>query len=58
MLAQCYQKLGNKSGAIAEYQKANYLYQQAHDDDGIQQTTTALKVLQANLNTNSSQAKG
>ncbi len=51
MLAQCYQKLGNKSGAIAEYQKANYLYQQAHDDDGIQQTTTALKVLQASLNT-------
>ncbi len=50
MLAQCYQKLGNKGSAIAEYQKANYLYQQAHDDDGIQQTTTALKVLQANLN--------
>lgn len=47
MLAQCYQKLGNKSGAIAEYQKANYLYQQAHDDDGIQETKTALKVLQA-----------
>ncbi|MBS1955080.1 MAG: tetratricopeptide repeat protein [Cyanobacteria bacterium SZAS-4] len=58
MLAQCYQKLGNKSGAIAEYQKANYLYQQAHDDDGIQQTNTALKVLQANLNTQNSDAKG
>lgn len=58
MLAQCYQKTGNKSAAIAEYQKANYLYQQAHDDDGIQQTTTALKVLQANLGTERSDAKG
>lgn len=57
MLAQCYQKLGNKSGAIAEYQKANYLYQQAHDDDGIQQTNTALKVLQANLKTSNSPSK-
>jgi tetratricopeptide (TPR) repeat protein len=48
MLAQCYERLGNKANAIAEYQKANYLYQQAHDDDGVQQTTNALKVLQAN----------
>ncbi|HEY9730838.1 MAG TPA: tetratricopeptide repeat protein [Drouetiella sp.] len=47
-LAQCYEKLGNKSSAIAEYRKANYLYQQAHDTDGIEQTNAALKVLQAN----------
>lgn len=47
-LAQCYEKLGNKSSAIVEYRKANYLYQQAHDSDGIEQTNAALRVLQAN----------
>jgi len=47
-LAQCYEKLGNKTSAIVEYRKANYLYQQAHDSDGIEQTNAALRVLQAN----------
>lgn len=53
MLAQCYQKMNMRKDAITEYQKANYLYEQAHDADGIEQVTTALKILQANNHSNS-----
>ncbi len=48
LLAQCYQKLGQKANAISEYRKANYLYQQTHDQHGIEETDAALKILQAN----------
>ncbi len=50
LLGQSFQKLGMRPDAIAEYQKANYLYHQLHDDEGAELTTTKLKTLQSEAN--------